>query len=40
MPICKDVEAPWFAYYLKDKGSLTQPEAMLFDAGANALALV
>ena len=30
----KDVEAPWFAYYLKDKGSLTQPEAMLFDAGA------
>ena len=30
----KDVEAPWFAHYLKDKGSLTQPEAMLFDAGA------
>ena len=30
----KDVEAPWFGYYLKDKGSLTQPEAMLFDAGA------
>ena len=30
----QDVEAPWFAYYLKDKGSLTQPEAMLFDAGA------
>lgn len=30
----KDVEAPWFAYYLKDKGRLAQPEAMLFDAGA------
>jgi putative CocE/NonD family hydrolase len=30
----KDVEAPWFRYYLKGKGSLTQPEAMLFDAGA------
>jgi putative CocE/NonD family hydrolase len=30
----KDVEAPWFAYYLKDRGSLTQPEAMLYDAGA------
>jgi putative CocE/NonD family hydrolase len=30
----KDVEAPWFAYYLKGQGRLTQPEAMLFDAGA------
>jgi hypothetical protein len=30
----RDVEAPWFAYYLKDKGSPTQPEAMLYDAGA------
>ena len=29
----KDVEAPWFAYYLKGKGSLTQPDAMLYDAG-------
>ena len=29
----KDVEAPWFGYYLKDKGRLSQPNAMLFDAG-------
>jgi putative CocE/NonD family hydrolase len=29
----KDVEATWFAYYLKDKGTSTQPEALLFDAG-------
>ena len=21
------IQAPWFAYYLKDKGKLTQPEA-------------
>ena len=30
----RDVEAPWFAYYLKGKGSLKQPEAMVYDAGA------
>jgi uncharacterized protein len=30
----QDVEAPWFGYYLRGKGSLTQPEAMLYDAGA------
>ena len=30
----RDVEAPWFAYYLKDRGRLKQPEAMLYDAGA------
>jgi uncharacterized protein len=30
----RDIEAPWFAYYLKDKGSTTQPEALLYDAGA------
>jgi putative CocE/NonD family hydrolase len=30
----RDVEEPWFAYYLKGKGSPTQPEAMLYDAGA------
>jgi putative CocE/NonD family hydrolase len=30
----RDVESPWFAYYLKDKGSPAQPEAMLYDAGA------
>ncbi len=29
----RDVEAPWFAYYLKDKGDLKQPEAMGYDAG-------
>ncbi len=30
----RDVEAPWFGYYLKDKGRLEQPEAMVYDAGA------
>jgi uncharacterized protein len=30
----RDVEAPWFAYYLKDKGSLAEPEAKVYDAGA------
>lgn len=30
----QDVEAPWFAYYLKGKGALKQPEAMVYDAGA------
>ena len=30
----RDVEAPWFAYYLKDKGSAKQPEALVYDAGA------
>lgn len=29
------VQAPWFAYYLKDKGRLTQPEALTFQAGSN-----
>lgn len=29
----KNVEAPFFAYYLKDKGSLAQPEATLFESG-------
>ena len=29
----RDVEAPWFAYYLKGEGRLTQPNAMLYDAG-------
>jgi hypothetical protein len=29
------VQAPWFAYYLKDKGALNQPEALTFEAGAN-----
>ncbi len=29
------VQAPFFAYYLKDKGTLKQPEALLFQTGAN-----
>ena len=29
------VQAPWFAYFLKDKGKLDQPEAMLFQTGSN-----
>ena len=36
----RDVEAPWFAYWLKDKGKLTLPDAYLYDAGAQAVALV
>jgi len=30
----EEVEAPWFAYYLKDKGTLAEPEAKVYDAGA------
>jgi len=30
----KNIEAPWFAYWLKDKGDDHFPEARLFDAGA------
>jgi len=30
----KEIEAPWFAYWLKDKGRLDVPEARVFDAGA------
>jgi uncharacterized protein len=29
------IEAPWFAYWLKDKGPLHQPEAMAFETGRN-----
>jgi len=29
-----EIEAPWFAYWLKDKGRLDFPEARVFDAGA------
>ena len=29
------VQAPWFAYWLKDKGTLGLPEALTFEAGAN-----
>lgn len=29
------VQAPWFAYWLKDKGELKQPEALTFQTGSN-----
>jgi len=29
------IEAPFFAFYLKDKGRLTQPEATVFESGSN-----
>jgi putative CocE/NonD family hydrolase len=29
------IEAPWFAYWLKDKGARDFPEAMVFQTGAN-----
>jgi hypothetical protein len=29
------IEAPWFAYHLKSKGSLNQPEAVTFQTGSN-----
>ena len=29
------VQAPWFAYWLKDKGPLDQPEALTFQTGTN-----
>src|SRR6185503_1984020 len=29
------IEAPWFAYYLKDKGKLKQAEATIFQSGTN-----
>ena len=32
----RNIEAPWFAYWLKDKGSLPLSEAMLFQTGSNA----
>jgi putative CocE/NonD family hydrolase len=31
----KNIQAPWFAYYLKDKGNLKQPEATIFESGTN-----
>lgn len=30
-----EVEAPWFAFYLKDKGPLNEPEALTFRSGTN-----
>ncbi len=29
------VQAPWFAYHLKDRGKLDQPEALMFQTGSN-----
>ena len=29
------VQAPWFAYYLKGKGKLNEPEALTFESGTN-----
>jgi len=29
------VQAPWFAYWLKDRGTLDLPEALTFEAGTN-----
>jgi len=29
------VQAPWFAYYLKGRGKLNQPEALTFQSGSN-----
>jgi putative CocE/NonD family hydrolase len=32
----KSIQAPWFAYWLKDKGTLTLAEATTFEAGSNS----
>jgi putative CocE/NonD family hydrolase len=32
----RNIEVPWFAYWLKDKGTLQLAEATTFEAGANA----
>jgi len=32
----RNIEVPWFAYWLKDKGALRLAEATVFEAGANA----
>jgi hypothetical protein len=31
----EEIQAPFFAYYLKDKGQLDLPEALTFEAGSN-----
>jgi len=31
----EQIEAPWFAFYLKDRGQLDLPEALTFEAGSN-----
>jgi putative CocE/NonD family hydrolase len=30
-----EIQAPWFAFYLKDRGRLELPEALTFESGAN-----
>ena len=30
----RDVEAPWFAFYLHDKGTQKEPRALVYDAGS------
>jgi putative CocE/NonD family hydrolase len=32
----EQIEVPWFAHWLKDKGPLNQPEAMAFETGRNS----
>ena len=31
----EQIEVPWFAHYLKDRGTLDLPEALTFEAGSN-----
>jgi putative CocE/NonD family hydrolase len=31
----RDIQAPWFAYFLKGKGRLNEPEAVTFQTGTN-----
>src|SRR4051794_23815967 len=31
----EEVQAPWFAFFLKDEGELDMPEALTFEAGSN-----
>ena len=31
----EEIQAPWFAYYLKGRGQMTLPEARTFEAGTN-----
>ena len=32
----QNIQAPFFAYYLKDRGTLKQPEATVFESGSNS----
>ena len=34
----EEIQAPWFAYYLKDRGPVALPEALTFEAGSQPLA--